>query len=385
MPACPSAPEICSCIAAAGLVRASESDMRVATWLPSEGCSSHSTSMSVGSLSETRAGKPVPVRSAWRCGNLNLRANTAYGLLPGTLTASTAALFCSTVTPWPAPCSDQARPRIVATSTTARRFPAGAAVCAAFLIASSKPSDRALPVSACVSPSASATLRAAPIGSARVGSFAATRSLMLGTAPQSISKLSGRPGSIVTATSMPRTSQRSSLYLNVRETDAAPEPLSTRILTFPCEPRPNGGAPCGGASASTTSAVARMPLSGSWPARPRNPIGPTSNAIGVRAVHHHADLIGRSSQTIRLGNVGHAFAIGPCRVDPVAAVAGITGIVAKGVTLKVVVAAATGELVALVAAVEEVVATAAEDRVTAPAAQELVVPAPAGQDVAAAL
>src|SRR3954463_12047308 len=98
-------------------------------------------------------------------------------------------------------------------------------------------------------------------------------------------------------------------------------------------------------------------------------MGPTSNGIGVRAVHHHADPIGRGSQTIRLGNVGHAFAVGPCRVDPVAAVAGIIGVVAKGVALQVVVAAPAGALVAWVAPVEDAAASAAKAGVTAPAAR----------------
>src|SRR3954454_8966621 len=112
-------------------------------------------------------------------------------------------------------------------------------------------------------------------------------------------------------------------------------------------------------------------------------MGPTSNGIGGRAVHHHADPIGRGAQTIRIGNVGHAFAVGPRAVDPVAAVAGIIGVVAKGVALQVVVAAPAADLVAWAAAVEEAFAAAAEDGVTAPAARELVVPAPAGQYVAA--
>src|SRR4051812_31666816 len=86
-----------------------------------------------------------------------------------------------------------------------------------------------------------------------------------------------------------------------------------------------------------------------------------------------------------LRNVGHAVAVGPRGVDPVAAVAAVVPVVGHEAALHVVVAAAAVQLVGLVPAVEEVIAAAAEDRVSAVVARELVVAAAAGQDVAPAL
>ena len=124
--------------------------------------------------------------------------------------------------------------------------------------ARAKRSVRAVPVSPFVSPSACATLRRAATGSTSVGSPDAARASMLGTDSQLISKRSGWLGSNVTSTSIPGTSQCSSVIRTLPSYNRRPDPRSAMMRSGPLDPGPRLGPPSGGAAASTTSAVVEV-------------------------------------------------------------------------------------------------------------------------------